>query len=93
MKKKLPKFKSEEEEREFWFAHDSCDYIDWSDAEIVVFPNLKPTSKTISIRLPESMLNEIKVLANKSDVPYQSLIKMLLSEKLEEKRNPKKKAA
>lgn len=84
MKKRIPKFKSEQEEREFWLTHDSCDYVDWSDAEKAVFPNLKPSSKTISIRLPESMLNEIKVMANKRDVPYQSLIKILLAEKLEE---------
>ena len=82
MKKKLPNFKSEQEEREFWLTHDSCDYIDWSDAEKIFFSNLKPSSKTISIRLPESMLNEIKVMANRKDVPYQSLIKILLSEKL-----------
>ena len=93
MKKKLPNFKTEEEEREFWFTNDSCDYIDWSDAQRVVFPNLKPSSKTISLRLPESMLNEIKVMANKRDVPYQSLIKILLSEKIEETRKSKKKAA
>jgi predicted DNA binding CopG/RHH family protein len=93
MKKKLPKFKTEEEEREFWLTHDSCDYIDWSDAQRVVFPNLKPSSRTISLRLPESMLNEIKIMANKRDVPYQSLIKMLLSEKIEETRKMRKKAA
>ena len=93
MKKKIPKFKNEQEEREFWFTHDSCDYVDWSDAQRVVFPNLKPSSKTISLRLPESMLNEIKVMANKRDVPYQSLIKVLLSEKIEENKKVKKRAA
>ncbi len=93
MKKKIPKFKNEQEEREFWFTHDSCDYVDWSDAQRVVFPNLKPSSKTISLRLPESMLNEIKIMANKRDVPYQSLIKVLLSEKIEENKKEKKKAA
>ncbi len=90
MKKKIPSFKTEKEEREFWLTHDSTDYVDWSDAQRVVFPNLKPSSKTISLRLPESMLNDIKILANKRDVPYQSLIKILLSEKIEE---TKKKAA
>jgi len=90
MKKKIPNFKTEKEEREFWLNHDSTDYVDWSDAQRVVFPNLKPSSKTISLRLPESMLNEIKIMANKRDVPYQSLIKILLSEKIEEN---KKKAA
>ena len=93
MKKKIPNFKNEQEEREFWFTHDSCDYVDWSDAQRVVFPNLKPSSKTISLRLPESMLNEIKVMANKRDVPYQSLIKVLLSEKIEENKKVKKRAA
>lgn len=89
MRKKIPNFKSEEEEREFWFTHDSCDYIDWSDAQRVAFPNLKPTSKTISLRLPESMLNEIKVMANKRDVPYQSLMKILLAEKIQEMKRKK----
>jgi len=93
MKKKIPTFKNEQEERDFWLTHDSCDYIDWSDAKRVKFPNLKPSSKTISLRLPESMLNEIKIMANKRDVPYQSLIKLLLSEKLEERNREKKKAA
>ncbi|MBF0548780.1 MAG: BrnA antitoxin family protein [Candidatus Riflebacteria bacterium] len=93
MKKKIPNFKNEQEEREFWLTHDSCDFIDCSDAQRVVFPNLKPSSKTISIRLPESMLNEIKVMANKRDVPYQSLIKILLSEKIKEEKREKRKVA
>jgi len=93
MKKKIPIFKSEEEEREFWLTHDSCDYVDWSDAKRIKFPNLKPSSKTISLRLPESMLNDIKIMANKRDVPYQSLIKILLSEKINETYRAKKKAA
>lgn len=82
--KKLPKFKSEQEEREFWAKHDSSDYIDWSKAKLSIFPNLKPSSKTISIRLPEALLESIKLLANKRDVPYQSLLKMLLAEKVQE---------
>ncbi|MBF0410406.1 MAG: BrnA antitoxin family protein [Candidatus Riflebacteria bacterium] len=93
MKKKIPNFKNEQEEREFWLTHDSCDYVDWSDAQRVVFPNLKPSFKTISIRLPESMINEIKDMANKRDVPYQSLIKILLSEKIKEEKQEWKKAA
>ncbi len=82
--KKIPKFKSEDEERKFWSTHDSSDYIDWSKAKRVTFPNLKPSTKTISIRLPETLLSDIKFLANKKDVPYQSLIKMFLYEKIEE---------
>ena len=82
--KKIPKFKSEDEEREFWSTHDSLDYIDWSKAKRIKFPNLKPSTKTISIRLPETLLSDIKFLANKKDVPYQSLIKMFLYEKIEE---------
>ena len=82
--KKLPKFKSEQKEREFWAKHDSTDYIDWSKAKLSIFPNLKPSRKTISIRLPEALLESIKLLANKRDVPYQSLLKMLLAEKIQE---------
>ena len=78
----MPKFKSEAEERVFWEENDSSDYLDWSNAEHVVFPNLKPTTKAISLRLSESMLAQIKVEANKRDVPYQSLMKMWLSEHL-----------
>lgn len=82
MKKKIPKFKNEDEERLFWQEHDSSEYIDWSDAEEVVFSRLKPTTRTISIRLPESMIEELKLLANKRDVPYQSLLKIFLSERI-----------
>lgn len=87
MKKKLkeiPKFKTEDEEREFWANHDSTDYFDWDKAEFVAFPNLKPTTKTISLRLPVSMLDRLRVAANKRDVPYQSLIKMILNERLDQ---------
>jgi len=80
MPKSIPKFKSEDEEREFWAEHDSTDYLDWDQAEPVIFPKLKPSTKTISLRLPESMLNQIRLLANKRDVPYQSLIKVFLQE-------------
>jgi predicted DNA binding CopG/RHH family protein len=75
-----PEYQSEDEERAFWAEHDSADYLDWRQAEPVVFPQLKPSTKTISIRLPESMLYELRVMANKRDVPYQSLIKMLLQQ-------------
>ena len=83
MLKPMPKFKNEEEEREFWATHDSADYVDWRKAEKVIFPKLKPATKTISLRLSESMLNELKLLANKSDVPYQSLIKIVLRERID----------
>jgi len=82
--KKIPKPKSEDQERKFWSKEDSTDYIDWSEARPLVLPNLKPSLKTISLRLPEHMLAELKVLANKRDVPYQSLLKLFLAERLEE---------
>jgi predicted DNA binding CopG/RHH family protein len=81
--KPIPKFNSEAEERAFWESHDSTDYVDWRKAESVRLPNLKPSTKSISIRLPESLLEKIKVEANKRDVPYQSLIKTWLAEKME----------
>jgi predicted DNA binding CopG/RHH family protein len=84
MKRKLkpvPEFANEVEERKFWESHDSTDYVDWSTARLVRFPNLKPTTTAISLRLPLSLLETIKIQANKRDVPYQSLIKMWLSEK------------
>ncbi|MGC2810287.1 MAG: BrnA antitoxin family protein [Bradyrhizobium sp.] len=80
--KSIPVFKTEAEERKFWETHDSTDYIDWSKAERVRFPNLKPSTTAISIRLPSGLLEQIKVAANKRDVPYQSLIKMWLAEKV-----------
>ena len=83
MSKKIPEFKNEDEEREFWAAHDSTEYIDWKKAERVTLPNLKPSVKKISLRLPESMLEELKLLANKKDVPYQSLLKIFLAERIE----------
>jgi predicted DNA binding CopG/RHH family protein len=81
--KKIPNFKNEDQERDFWKNADSSEYIDWKKARKVVLPNLKPSVKTISLRLPESMLEEIKLLANKRDVPYQSLMKIFLSERIE----------
>lgn len=87
MKKKLksmPKFKNEDVEREFWATADSSEYFDWSKAERVIFPNLKTSTESISIRLPKYLLARIKELANKKDVPYQSLMKIFLAEKIEE---------
>ncbi|HEY8337679.1 MAG TPA: BrnA antitoxin family protein [Tardiphaga sp.] len=81
--KPIPAFKGEAEERKFWETHDSTDYIDWSKAERVRFPNLKPSTTAISIRLPSGLLEQIKIAANKRDVPYQSLIKMWLAEKVQ----------
>jgi predicted DNA binding CopG/RHH family protein len=80
--KPIPTFKTEADERKFWETHDSTDYVDWSKAECVRFPNLKPSTTAISIRLPVSLLEQIKIAANKRDVPYQSLIKMWLAEKV-----------
>ena len=79
--KTIPDFKTEQEERKFWENHDSTDYVDWSEAKLAVFPSLKPTTKAISLRLPEDLLAKIKVKANKMDVPYQSLIKTWLADK------------
>jgi len=84
--KKIPNFKTEKEEREFWESHDSSDYLDLSKARRAVFPNLKPSTKTISLRLPEGLLDNIKVEANKRDMPYQSLIKVWLAKEVQESR-------
>lgn len=82
--KPIPRFKNEDEEDEFWSTHDSTEYFDWSKAKRVTFPNLKPSTKTITIRVSESLLNALKAIANKKDVPYQSLVKMFLDEKVKE---------
>ncbi len=82
-RKSIPTFKNEAEERTFWESHDSTDYVDWSRAERVRFPNLKPSTKAISLRLPVDLLERIKIAANKRDVPYQSLIKVWLAEKVD----------
>ena len=82
MKNKLPNFKSEQEEREYWEKNDSADFVNWNKAQRVIFPNLKPSTTAISIRLPDSLLAQIKQAANKRDIPYQSLIKVWLSEKV-----------
>lgn len=84
MKKKIPHFKNEDEERIFWASHSSTEYINWKKAERVSFTNLKPSLKTISLRLPESMLEMLKLIANKRDVPYQSLLKIFLAERIED---------
>jgi predicted DNA binding CopG/RHH family protein len=82
--KPIPKFESEDEEREFWATHDSTAYIDWSRARPTTFSRLKPSTKTISLRLPELLLENLKMLANKRDVPYQSLLKIFLAERIEQ---------
>ena len=82
----VPKFQSEDQERDFWASHDSVDYVDWTKAKPVKLPNLKPTTKSISIRVPESLLDDLKIMANKRDVPYQSLLKMILAEWIEDER-------
>ena len=84
MKKAIRKFKIEDAERHFWASHDSTDYIDWRKARRSTLPNLKPSSQTISLRLPKPMLERLKTLANKRDVPYQSLLKIFIAERLKE---------
>lgn len=81
--KTIPKFKNEDEERDFWSTHDSTDYVDWSKAKKIRFTNLRPSVRSISLRLPEALLERIKVLANRNDIPYQSLMKVYLSERVE----------
>jgi len=83
MSKQIPKFKNEDEERKFWESQDSTEFIDWKQAKKVTFSKLKPSVKKISLRLPEAMLEELKLLANKRDVPYQSLLKIFLAERIE----------
>ena len=85
-KRVVPDFHSEEEERQFWADHDSTEFIDWKRAERRKLPNLKPTLRTISLRLPVSMIEDLKVLANQRDVPYQSLLKMFLADRLKRER-------
>ncbi len=86
---KIPKFASEDQERKFWAKRDSSAYVDYAKAVRSSFPNLKPTSRSISIRLPQSLLDSIKVMANRADVPYQSMMKILLDEKVAEIRRQK----
>jgi predicted DNA binding CopG/RHH family protein len=82
--KPIPRFESEDEEREYWATRDSTHHIDWGRAKPVSFPRLKPTTRTISLRLPDPLLENLKMLANKRDVPYQSLLKIFLAERIEE---------
>jgi len=85
--KKIPQFKTEIEERAFWESHDSSEYVDLKQAKPVSMPNLKPSTKTISLRLPESLLDSIKIEANKRDMPYQSLIKAWLADDIKHSRD------
>jgi len=82
MKKSIPKFKNENRERSFWSKGDSVDYVDWAKAKRAIFPKLQPSVQTISLRLPLLILEELKMLANKRDIPYQSLLKMFLAERV-----------
>jgi predicted DNA binding CopG/RHH family protein len=84
--KKIPTFKDDDAEREFWGTADSTEYIDCSKAQTLVLPNFRPTLRTISLRLPESMIAELKLLANQRDVPYQSLLKVFLAERIKQER-------
>ncbi len=90
MKKKIPNFKNEAEERRFWQTHDSADFMDWNGAVTPSFPKLKPSTQTISLRLPELLLEDLKRLANKRDVPYQSLLKTFLADRIDSELHPVK---
>ena len=90
--KPIPEFRSEEDEREFWAKADSTQYVDWSAAQPRKFPKLRPTLRTISLRLPVSMIEDLKILANQRDVPYQSLLKVFLAERLATERTPRAQA-
>ena len=91
--KRIPAFKSEAAEREFWATADSTEYVDWSTARAARFPNLRPSSTAISVRLPDTLLTELKLLANERDVPYQSLLKLYLADRVRvERRTPKRRA-
>lgn len=83
VRKTVPAFRSEGEERTFWETHDASPFVDWDTARVAVFPNLKPSTETISLRLPAALLAALKALANKRDVPYQSLLKMFLAERVD----------
>jgi predicted DNA binding CopG/RHH family protein len=88
--KKTPKFKTEKEEHKFWSKHDSTEYINYAKGMRALFPNLKPSVRTISVRLPEYIVDALKVLGHKVDVPYQSLMKMFLAERIEQELHPSK---
>jgi predicted DNA binding CopG/RHH family protein len=89
MKKRLPEFKNQDDERKFWATADSTEYVDWQSAKRKNLVQLKPSLKTISLRLPVSMIEDLKVLANRRDVPYQSLLKVFLAERLARERQPR----
>ena len=90
--KKTPVFRTEDEEREFWETHDSTEYVDWSKARIVRFLKLRPSSTAISVRLPDTLLTELKLLANERDVPYQSLLKVYLADRVKAERERARRA-
>jgi hypothetical protein len=85
--KEVPKFKSETKEREFWTNHDSTEFIDWNGGKFVSFPKLKPTMKTISLQLPEFIVDELRIIARKRDVSYQALIKIFIKERIDQEMN------
>ena len=89
-RKAIPRFANEDEEREFWASHDTADYFDWSKAVRATFPELKPSTTTISLRVPASMIEELKTLANEKDVPYQSLMKVFLAERIARERGSRR---
>ncbi|MBI3920921.1 MAG: BrnA antitoxin family protein [Armatimonadetes bacterium] len=89
-KQPIPRFRSEDDEREFWATHDATEFLDLTGAQSILFPNLKPSVKTISLRLPESLLDSLKVVAHRRDVPYQSLIKIILADAVERELNTTK---
>jgi len=91
-KKQVPRHRSEESEREFWASAESSDYVNWREAKRMAFPNLRPSTRTISLRLPEALLADLKILANKQDVPYQSLLKIFLAERIRQEFSKVKKA-
>ncbi len=91
-RKKLPHFRNESEEAVFWETHDATDYLDFSRGGRAIFPNLRPSTRSISIRLPEALIEHLKMLANKRDVPYQTLLKLFLAEKVREELGTKKTA-
>lgn len=91
--KKIPTFRTETEERAFWAKADSTEYVDWSTARVVRFPNLRPSSTAISVRLPDTLLTELKLLANERDVPYQSLLKLYLADRVTAERRRRRQRA
>lgn len=91
--KKIPAFKDEDQERDFWANADSTEYVDWTKARAVRFPNLRPSTTAISVRLPETLLTELRLLANERDVPYQSLLKVYLADRVAAERERKRRRA